>query len=131
MGNFERLEALGGRGRFGWFDALDFTPARLPEGQAVVVVRAYMAHHQAMILVSIANVLNDGAMRDLFHADPMIEATELLLQERTPRNADFLQPGFDDVQSLRAPSELAGAVPRRFTSPPSIAPRAHYLSNGN
>jgi cyclic beta-1,2-glucan synthetase len=129
--NFERLEALGGRGRFGWYDALDFTPARLPDGQAVVAVRAYMAHHQAMILVSIANVLNDGAMRDLFHGDPMIQATELLLQERTPRDADLSQPGFDHVQSSLEYRELAGADPRRFTSPHGVAPRTHLLSNGN
>jgi cyclic beta-1,2-glucan synthetase len=129
--NFERLEALGGRGRFGWYEALDFTPSRLPEGQVVVAVRAYMAHHQAMILVSIANVLNDGAMRDLFHADPMIQATELLLQERAPRDTDLSQPRFDHVQSSLQFRELAGNVPSRFTSPHSVAPRTHLLSNGN
>ncbi len=129
--NFERLEKLGGRGQFGWYDALDFTPSRLPEGKAVVAVRAYMAHHQGMILVSIANVLKEGAVRSFFHADPMIQATELLLQERTPRDADLSPPGFDDVQSSPELRELAAAVPRRFTSPHHVAPRTHLLSNGN
>jgi cyclic beta-1,2-glucan synthetase len=129
--NFKRLEELGARGRFGWYDALDFTPARLPEGQEVVPVRAYMAHHQGMILASIANVLRDGAVRRHFHADSMIQATELLLQERTPRDADLTPPGFDEMQSTPELPELAAAVPRRFTSPHHVAPRTHLLSNGN
>jgi cyclic beta-1,2-glucan synthetase len=45
--NFERLQNSAARGRFGWYEALDFTPARLPEGVPVVPVRAFMAHHQA------------------------------------------------------------------------------------
>jgi cyclic beta-1,2-glucan synthetase len=129
--NFVRLEQLGGRGRFGWFDALDFTPARLPEGQDVVAVRAYMAHHQGMIMLSLANVLNAGAMRDLMHADPMIQATELLLQERTPREAARSPPGFDELQTSPELRKLAAAVPRRFSSPHHIQPRTHLLSNGN
>ncbi len=91
--NFERLQKLGGRGRFGWYEALDFSPARLPDGVAVVPVRAFMAHHQGMILVSIANVLKDGMFRTYFHSNSLIQATELLLQERTPRDAELLPRG--------------------------------------
>ncbi len=131
MGNFERLQKLGARGRFGWYDALDFTPSRLPEDKAVVPVRAYMAHHQGMILVSIANVLGEGVFRTRFHSDPLIRATELLLQERTPRESDVTPPGFDDVQSTREVRDLAAAVPRRFNSPHHVAPRTHLLSNGS
>jgi cyclic beta-1,2-glucan synthetase len=129
--NFARLERLGGRGRFGWFDALDFTPARLPEGKEVVAVRAYMAHHQGMIVLSIANVLNDAGVRDLFHADPIIQATELLLQERTPRDAERSPSGIDDLQSAPELRKLAATVPRRFSSPHHIQPRTHLLSNGS
>jgi cyclic beta-1,2-glucan synthetase len=131
MLNFERLERLGARGRYGWYDALDFTPPRVPEGQDVVTVRAYMAHHQGMILVSIANILKQGAMRDHFHADPLIQATELLLQERTPREADLAAPGVEPLGSTPEIAELAAAVPRRFTSPHHVAPRTHVLSNGS
>ncbi len=69
MRNFERLQKLGGRGPFGWYEALDFSPARLPEGASVVPVRAYMAHHQGMILAAIANVLKDGMFRGYFHSN--------------------------------------------------------------
>jgi cyclic beta-1,2-glucan synthetase len=96
-----------------------------------VPVRAYMAHHQGMILVSVANVLKEGIVRARFHADSMIQATELLLQERTPPETDLSPPGSDDVHSTPEVRELAAAVPRRFSSPHHVAPRTHLLSNGS
>ena len=53
---------------------------------------AFMAHHQGMTLVALANVLLDDAMVRRFHADPRVQATELLLQERVPRAAPITQP---------------------------------------
>ena len=131
MRNFERLQKLGARGDYGWYDALDFTPARLPEGKTVVPVRNYMAHHQGMILVAIANVLKDGMFRTYFHANPAIKATELLLQERTPRDSDVPAPAIDELQSAPELRELTATAPRLFSSPHHIAPRTHLLSNGN
>jgi cyclic beta-1,2-glucan synthetase len=129
--NFERLQQLGGRGRFGWYEALDFSPARLPEGVPVAPVCAFMAHHQAMILVAIANVLKDGMFRTCFHSNSIIQAAELLLQERTPRDADLSPPGNDEAPAAPEVRELAAVAPRRFTSPHHAAPRTHLLSNGN
>src|SRR5258706_4264723 len=83
--NFRRLAAAGARGEYGFYEALDYTAPRLPEGAPVAAVQSYMAHHQGMLLVAIGNALHDGAMRARFHADPMVQATDLLLQERTPR----------------------------------------------
>jgi cyclic beta-1,2-glucan synthetase len=131
IGNFERLQQLGGRGRFGWYEALDFSPARLPDGETVVAVRAFMAHHQAMILVAIANVLKDGMFRTCFHSNSAVQATELLLQERTPRDSDSSAPEADDVQSAPELREMTAVAPRRFTSPHHVAPRTHLLSNGS
>src|SRR6202140_4427481 len=61
--NFSRLLKAGGLGHFGWYEALDYTPSRVPEGETVAVVRAYMAHHQGMTLVAITNALHGGTMR--------------------------------------------------------------------
>ena len=73
-------------GRYGFREALDYTARRLPEGASVAVVSSYMAHHQGMTLVAFGNVLHNRVMVERFHADPLVEATELLLQERMPRN---------------------------------------------
>ena len=66
----------------------------------LAVVRAYMAHHQGMLIVAIANALHDGAMRARFHAEPMVQATELLLQERTPRDVAVARPRADEVHAI-------------------------------
>ena len=104
--NFSRLAAAGGRGRYGFYEALDYTPTRLPEGEPVAIVRAYMAHHQGMTLVAIANALHDGAMRARFHAEPIVQATELLLQERTPRDVAVARPRAEEVKAAANVREL-------------------------
>jgi cyclic beta-1,2-glucan synthetase len=128
--NFKVLAELGARGRFGWYEALDFTPSRVPEGQNLVVVRAFMAHHQGMILVAIANVLRDNLFCARFGAEPMIQANELLLQERVPSSAAATPPRGEATLAPLQLQELAAAVPRRFDSPHHVAPRTHLLSNG-
>ena len=128
--NFSHLAAAGGSGRYGFYEALDYTPTRLPEGEAVAVVRAYMAHHQGMTLIAIANALHDGAMRARFHAEPIIQATELLLQERTPRDVAVARPRVEEVKGATDVREIVAPILRRFHSPHSSVPRTHLLSNG-
>ncbi len=128
--NFASITAAGASGRYGWYEALDYTPARLPVGEHVAIVRAYMAHHQGMSLVAIANVLQDGAMRSRFHVEPMVQATELLLQERTPRDVMIALPRDDDLVTTTAIRDLVPATQRRFNSPHASIPRTHLLSNG-
>ncbi len=128
--NFSRLLAAGGLGHFGWYEALDYTPSRVPEGENVAIVRAYMAHHQGMTLVALADALNDGAMRSRFHAEPIIQATELLLQERTPRDVAVARPRAEEVKAEANVREIAPPTIRRFHSPHDLIPRTHLLSNG-
>mgnify|MGYP003694133423 CR=1 FL=1 len=76
--NFRRLAAAGPAAPTA-STRRSITPRpRLPEGGPVAVVRAYMAHHQGMVIVAIANVVHDGAMRARFRAEPIVQATELL-----------------------------------------------------
>src|SRR5260370_36807285 len=128
--NFWRLRAAGGLGRFGWYEALDYTPSRVPEGETVAIVRAYMAHHQGMTLVAITDALQGGAMRARFHADPIVPATELLLQERTPRGVAVARPRAEDVKADANVREITPPTVRRFHSPHDLTPRTHLLSNG-
>jgi cyclic beta-1,2-glucan synthetase len=128
--NYSRLTAAGGRGRYGWYEALDYTPTRLPEGDKVAIVRSYMAHHQGMTLVAISDVLKNGAMRARFHAEPIIQATELLLQERIPRDVLAAHPGANEVAAAANVRELVPPMPRRFQSPHQPVPHTHLLSNG-
>src|SRR5881296_159445 len=130
MQNFRRLAAAGASGAYGFYEALDYTAPRLPEAAEVAVIRAYMAHHQGMVVVAIANVVHDGAMRARFHAEPIVQATELLLQERTPRDVAVARPRADEVQAVGDVREFVPPVVRHFTSPHGSPPRTQLLSNG-
>ena len=128
--NFEHLQRAGAAGELGFREALDYTPRRLPEGVSVAVVMSYMAHHQGMLLVAIGNVLNGSLMVERFHADPIVRATELLLQERMPRDVLVARPRAEEVKSAADVRDLVPPVIRRFTSPHDATPRTHLLSNG-
>jgi len=128
--NFERLAEAGGRGQYGWYEALDYTKARLPERADVAVVRAYMAHHQGMSVIAIADALHDGAMRRRFHAEPTIQATELLLQERMPHDVALAEPRTETVEEAAGSGEPLSSTERRFNSAHDFTPRTHLLSNG-
>jgi cyclic beta-1,2-glucan synthetase len=128
--NFRRLASAGASGAYGFYEALDYTAPRLPEGVPVAVVRAYMAHHQGMVIVAIANVVHDGAMRRRFRAEPLVQATELLLQERTPRDVAVARPRADEVQAVGDVREFVPPVVRHFDSPHGALPRTQLLSNG-
>ena len=131
MRNFERCRSSAGAGGSDGTRRSTFRRRACPKGSPVVPVRAYMAHHQGMILVAIANVLKEGMFRAYFHSNTVIQATELLLQERTPRDSDLSSQRGDEVQSAPELRELAAVAPRRFSSPHHVAPRTHFLSNGN
>ena len=128
--NFQALSALGAMGPYGFYEALDFTPVRQPAGQDFAVVRSHMAHHQGMTILSIANVLHDGRMRHRFHSEPMIKATELLLQERLPRNLQATTP-LSELDNLRP--ALASTDMQRLAmidGMPLGPMQTHLLSNG-
>ena len=132
--NFERLSGLGLDGRYGFFESIDYNPRSVdidtpPESVASpVVVRAYFAHHQGMSLVALANVVCQDIFVTRFHTDPRIQATELLLQERVPREAILSEPRPAE-SGIAAPS-LPVFASRRFRSPHTTNIHTHFLSNG-
>ena len=128
--NLARLAKVGAQGRYGFYEALDYTPTRVPEGESVAIVRAFMAHHQGMTIVAIANALFNGVMRERFHAEPIVQATELLLQERMPRDVAAARPWAAEVKSAAAARDVEPSGGRRFASAHQATPATHLLSNG-
>ncbi|MEA2603223.1 MAG: hypothetical protein QOF89_4215 [Acidobacteriota bacterium] len=123
--NFARLERAGARGHYGFYEAIDYTATRLPEGQDHAVVRAYMAHHQGMALLSLANVLDvrqDGALPARFHAVPLVQATELLLQERTRATSPWPGRGPKRWRRRRWPAASCRRRPAATTPPTRRSP---------
>ncbi|MFO2393786.1 glucoamylase family protein, partial [Pseudomonas aeruginosa] len=128
--NYARLAELGARGRYGFYEALDFTPSRLPDATAVALVHSYMAHHQGMSIVAIANALDEGRMRTRFHREPMIRAVELLLQERIPSDVFLAHPRAEEVRVSSYEAGIEASTLRRVALTPGESPVTHLLSNG-
>jgi cyclic beta-1,2-glucan synthetase len=133
--NLARLKALGLEGGFGFFDAVDFRPRPYPpeadsekHAREPAVVKAYLAHHQGMALVAMANVLCGDVMVERFHSDPRVKSTERLLQERVPRGVPMTDPR--PPEPTRVATQRAPLPTRLFRSPHTLFPHAHFLSNG-
>jgi cyclic beta-1,2-glucan synthetase len=131
VANLVRLDAIGALGVHGYYDAIDFTAQRLPEGQNHVVVQNYMAHHQGMSIAAIGNAVLNGRLRDRFHSDPVIEAAELLLQEKAPRSAVPVRLP-DAGETLPDPSDrMTGQMYRLIEEPIKARRAVSVLSNGH
>ena len=128
--NLRRLRDEGAFGPFGFYESIDYTRERLPEDQNSVVIRAFMAHHQGMSLVAVANVLHDSLVVRRFHSDPTVQATELLLQERVPVGVPAAHPRAEEVLTGRVIQTMPGMITRVYESASLDTPRTQLLSNG-
>ncbi|OIO00482.1 MAG: cyclic beta 1-2 glucan synthetase, partial [Desulfovibrionaceae bacterium CG1_02_65_16] len=127
--NLLRLAADGFEARFGFYEAIDFTPSRLPRGQTSAVVRSFMVHHQGMGLLSLASQLLGRPMQRRFKADPQLQATLPLLQERIPQNgASFAHT--TELSESQLVSSLPETPTRVYYTPHTPSPEVQLLSNG-
>jgi cyclic beta-1,2-glucan synthetase len=130
MGNLKRLKELGAYGAYGFYESVDFNVPNSVELTPYCIVKSYMAHHQGMNLAAINNYLNGGILRERFHGEMMIKATEVLLEEkRQSYLISIAKQGYtikigkalfkEDIYSNRY-------VNRTGVNPPVV----NYLSNG-
>ena len=127
--NLEKLSSQGFEGTYGLYEAIDYTPSRVPRGQLHVVVRSFMAHHQGMSLLSFAHLLLDRPMQKRFGSDPLFQATTLLLQERVPR-AMAIYSRLAEVSDMRAGAAGEETPVRVIRHADTPSPELQLLSNG-
>ncbi len=127
MANMEKLNLLG---RFGFYEALDFTKTRLLPGQTHATVQSYMAHHQGMILLATCNFLLGDVMVTRFQNDERIQSVDLLLQEKISNDPPIEYPHpnepIDSPQGVHSVTSAPWRVPVE-----SPMPQAHILSQGD
>jgi cyclic beta-1,2-glucan synthetase len=128
--NFENLAAIGGCGAYGFYEAIDFTPARVAHAQKFEIVKAYMAHHQGMTIVALANTIFDNVIARRFHNAPIVQAAELLLQERAPRLVPKPVQRATLIRVRPDEDELSLAAVRRVTRRTGASADCQFLANG-
>jgi cyclic beta-1,2-glucan synthetase len=128
--NLENLSDEGFVGKFGFYEAIDYTPVRVPRGQSRAVVKSFMAHHEGMSFLSLASVLLDRPMQKRFESNPLFQATLLLLQERIPRATTIFAHTSSGVTNV-SPTAGDQEMPLRvFQTTDTPFPEVNLLSNG-
>jgi cyclic beta-1,2-glucan synthetase len=121
------LQEKGFEGKYGFYEAVDYTPSRLPRGQDNVVVQTYMAHHLGMSFLSMAYLLLNKPMQKRFEAEPQFQATLLLLQERIPKASSFFAHTTNIDESVSSVNEPQIRI---MNTPSTPVPEVQLLSNG-
>jgi len=127
--NLQHLAAEGFEGKYGLYEAIDYTPSRLPRGQSNAVIREFMAHHQGMSLLSLAYLLLDRPMQKRFESDPLFQATMSLLHERVPR-ASATYSNTTELSDIRTAGNDREMQLRVLQRPDTRTPEVQLLSNG-
>ncbi|MEO5599620.1 MAG: glucoamylase family protein [Cyclobacteriaceae bacterium] len=125
--NLEQMQNLGYEGRFGFFEAVDYTPSRLPKSKTPVLIQTFMAHHEGMSLLALNYLINDQVMQKRFAADPQFQTALLLLQERVPKTIGYYKGTGDNEEIVHVISEGEVRVITNLNTP---VPEIQLLSNG-
>lgn len=126
--NLQLLKKEGFEGPYGFYEAIDYTPSRLPRGATNSIVRSYMVHHQGMGFLSLAYVLLNKPMQQRFEAELRFNATLLLLQERIPRTTLFYAHTADIIETNTI---ITDVQVRSINTPNTKLPEIQLLSNGH
>ncbi len=128
--NLKVLEKQGMLGKYGFFESIDYTPERLPANKKYVPVETYMAHHQALILLSINNLVNDNILQKRFMKNPEIKAVDILLQERMPSDMLITKEKKEKTRRIKYVG-LDNYTENRYTNIDEVFRKCNLVSNEN
>lgn len=125
--NLIRLEKLGAFGKYGFYEAVDYTPGRL-SGRKENIVRSFMAHHVGMSFLAADNMLNGRCIQRRFMNDRFMKGAESLLDEQILPDSEI----FKDVKHRETPKirEKTSKESSVFINPSVQAQNAAVYSNG-
>ena len=128
--NIKYLKDEGAYGKYGFYEAIDYTPTRLNSSQNRAIVKTYMAHHQGLILTSINNFLNSNILRKRFNLNPELEAVDILLQEKMPKEMIITKEKKDKISRLKLSLD-GNYFERIFEEKNKLHKKVNVISNEN
>lgn len=129
LDNIYKLMELNMEGRYGFYEAIDYTRERMPKGKKNALVKCFMVHHQGMSLMSLDNVLMENILQERFHRIPRVKAVELLLQERASKAVVYDRE--EEYRDSDLSLEKQNIIARKYNTPDTEMPEAHIMSNGS
>lgn len=130
ISNLKYLEKEGAKGKYGFYEAVDYTSSRLKNGKKHEVVKTYMAHHQGLILLSINNCLNQDILQKRFNQNPEIESVNILLQEKMPIKMIITKEKKEKISKNRVIGD-SGYIEKVIELPNKKVKNRHVISNEN
>ncbi|MDE1191380.1 MAG: glucoamylase family protein [Arachidicoccus sp.] len=124
--NLQTMAQKGFEGKYGFYEAIDYTPSRQPRGKNESIVQSYMSHHQGMGFLSLAYLILNKKMQVRFESDPQFQSSLLLLQERIPKTSVFYTQTSDITQSNVESSEPQMRILKTANT---LHPEIQLLSN--
>ena len=126
--NLRKIEEEGGVGKYGFYEAIDYTPIRLKDNQKREIIKTFMAHHQGLILLSINNLLNQNIIQKRFNQNPEIEAVDILLQERMPIQMIITKEKKEKIPKNKVLGD-SGYIERVIKHPSKVYRNVNVLAN--
>lgn len=130
MSNIQKLLEDDLEGEYGFYEAVDYTPERLPTGEGKKVVESFMAHHLGMSITAMSNFFHKNIMQARFHANPMVKCGEILLEERIPLKAIITKEQQEHIVPLSENEKEIIDPVRHFEFEEQYLPHCNILSNG-
>ncbi|NLB81501.1 MAG: hypothetical protein GX800_07825, partial [Clostridiaceae bacterium] len=130
MSNINQFKNIGILGKYGLYEAIDYTPERILPNQQYSVIKSYMIHHLGMSLLSINNALNSNILQKRFHSNIQVKATEELLGERVPVNIIISKETKERITPLKPIISSYAPCIREVEYIDINMPNLHILSNG-
>ncbi|MGB7538438.1 MAG: glucoamylase family protein [Anaerolineales bacterium] len=127
--NLHHLAGLGLLSEYGYYDAIDFSQRSFRRGRQGIAIQTYMAHHQSMAFLSLANFLLGNPVQRDFHSNPPMRAAELLLQEKIPLSPPLYIISSRDRASVLPRVAESAPTEGRFDTPHTPRPRTQLLGH--
>jgi len=130
ISNLKELEKENMYNKYGFYESIDYTISRLKYGKKYEPVKTYMAHHQALSLLSINNFINNNILVKRFMDNPEIEAIDILLQERTPEKAIITKEKKEKIEKIKI-KDYQNYMETSYTKIEDKLNITNTISNGN
>lgn len=128
--NLKELEKENMYNKYGFYESIDYTISRLKYGKKYEPIQTYMAHHQALSLLSINNFINNNILIKRFMDNPEIEAVDILLQERIPEKAIITKEKKEKIEKVK-PKDYQNYMETSYTKIDDKLNKANIISNGS
>ena len=115
--------------KYGFYESIDYTISRLKYGEKNKIVKTYMAHHEALSLISINNLINNNIIVDRFMKNPEIQSISVLLQERMPEKAIITKEKKEKIKKIK-PKDYQNYIEKVYTNTDNNLNNGNTISNG-